>query len=72
VALIADRFRSTVGFMDQAARLEVLPLGVAALQARNDPLGARQLAERLSRLWAEADGPGVALRDSVRALVPGL
>jgi hypothetical protein len=72
VALIADRFRYAVGFMDQVARLEVLPLGVVALQARHDALGARQLAERLLAQWAEADGAGIALRDSVRARVPGL
>jgi hypothetical protein len=54
------------------ARLEVLPLGVVALQARHDALGARQLAERLLAQWAEADGAGIALRDSVRARVPGL
>ena len=71
VALVAERFRYAVGFMDQVARLDVLPRGIAALQARHDPLRARQLADRLRDLWAEADGAGVALRDSVRALVPG-
>jgi tetratricopeptide (TPR) repeat protein len=72
VALVAERLRSPVGFMDQVARLDVLPLGIAALQARRDPLRARQLAERLVDLWAGADGAGTALRDSVRALVPGV
>jgi hypothetical protein len=72
VALIADRFRYAVGFMDQVARLQILPLGITALQARNDPLRARELAERLLKLWDAADGAGAALRDSVLARVPGL
>jgi tetratricopeptide (TPR) repeat protein/TolB-like protein len=72
VALVAERFRYAVGFMDQVARLDVLPLGIAAFQARHDPLHARQLAQRLADLWAGADGAGAALRDSVRARVPGV
>jgi serine/threonine-protein kinase len=72
VALLTDRFRHAVGFMDQVARLEALPLGVAALQARNDALRARELAQRLLTLWRDADGAGPALRDSLRARVPGL
>jgi tetratricopeptide (TPR) repeat protein len=70
VALITDRFRHAVGFMDQVARLEAMPLRVAALQA-SDPLRARELAVQLLALWSKADGRGVALRDSVRTLIPG-
>jgi hypothetical protein len=72
VSLITERFRHAVGFVDQVARLEALPLRVAALQARNDPLRARELAQRLLTLWRDADGTGPALRDSLRARVPGL
>jgi serine/threonine protein kinase/tetratricopeptide (TPR) repeat protein len=72
VGLITDRFRYAVGFMDQVARLQALPLGIAALQARNEALPARELAQHLLGLWADADGAGRALRDSVRAGVPGL
>jgi len=70
VALITDRFRHAVGFMDQVARLEAMPLRVAALQA-SDPLRAHELAVQLLALWSKADGRGVALRDSVRTLIPG-
>jgi hypothetical protein len=66
------RFRHAVGFVDQVGRLAALPLRLDALQATDNALNARQLAERLLDLWSRADGAGTALRDSVRARVPGL
>jgi serine/threonine-protein kinase len=71
VSVITDRFQHAVGFMDQVARLESLPKKVAALQPV-DALRASELARQLLALWSKADGRGVALRDSVRALIPGL
>jgi lipoprotein NlpI len=69
-ARIAVRFGHRVGFMDQVARLDVLPLGIVSLKASNDGLTALQLADQLVRAWSEADGAGRALLDSVRTHLP--
>jgi serine/threonine protein kinase/Flp pilus assembly protein TadD len=64
----ARHFRYMAGFVDQLAWHVIWPLDAAAYVAAGDPLGAREIANLLEPVLRDANGKGIAVRDSLQAL----
>jgi len=64
----ARHFRYMAGFVDQLAWHVIWPLDAAAYLAAGDPLGAREIANLLEPVLRDANGNGIAVRDSLQAL----
>jgi len=64
----ASHFRYMAGFVDQVGWPAIWPLAVAAHRAAGDQLEAREVAELLEPVFRDADGAGIALRDSLLTL----
>ncbi len=58
-------FEHMAGFVDQVAWMDIWPLRARALRATGDPLAASSVYRELRRIVRRADGPPVALQDSV-------
>jgi hypothetical protein len=63
----ARHFRYMAGFVDQVGWTVIWPLDAAASTAQGDPLGARTVADLVEPVFRDANGAGVAVRDSLRA-----
>jgi len=68
VLRIERRFRYSAGFADQVAWPAVWHLAAAAHLANGDPLGAREIAHLLEPVFRDANGDGIAVRDSLLSL----
>jgi tetratricopeptide (TPR) repeat protein len=61
-------FRYSAGFVDQVGWPAIWPLAAAAYTALGDPLGAREIAELVEPALRDANGAGIAMRDSLLGL----
>jgi hypothetical protein len=64
----AGHFRYMAGFVDQVGWPAIWPLAAAAHRTLGDPLGAREVANLVEPAFRDANGAGVAIRDSLLAL----